>query len=180
MAVSACSTSAIVSVASRTTSCHVTHLSSCRFNFMNILLESVCNLGRVLFALSIGASVATCISTVANLAGGLVSRCLVLQTLFGRPLRRSTTVDLRIFCGMIRSMMTARAHPFLFTIACVATVTSATMVEVLLVASTTRTRVSRGAPNPILIPNATIFWRRCVMMACTVTLRSTSHMWCLR
>ena len=179
MAVSTRSTSAIVSVASRTTACHVTHLSSCRFNFMNILLESVCNLGRVLFALSIGASVATCISTMANLAGRLVCRCLVLQTLFGRSLRRSTTVDLRIFCGMIRSMMTARAHPFLFTIACVATVTSAALVEVLLVAST-RTRVSRSAPSPILIPNATIFWRRCVMMASTVTLRSTSHMWCLR
>ena len=178
MAVPTRSTGTIVSVASRTTSCHVTHLSSCRFNFMNILLESVCNLGRVLFALSIGASVATCISTVANLAGRLMCRCLVLQTLFGRSLRRSTTVDLRIFCGMIRSMMTARARPFLFTMAGVATVASA-LIEVLLVAST-RTRVSRGAPSPILIPNATIFWRRCVMMASTVTLRSTSHMWCLR
>ena len=179
MAVPARSTRAFVSVASRTTSCHVTHLSSCRFDFMNILLESVCNLGRVLFALSVGASVATCISTVADLAGRLVCRCLVLQTLFGRSFRRSTTMDLRIFCGMIRSMMTARACPFLFTMASVATVASA-LVEVLLVASTSGTGISGGAPSPILIPNATIFRRRCVMMARTVTLRSTSHMWCLR
>ena len=84
MAFAPCSTCTIVGVASRATSCHVTHLSGCCFNLMNILLESVSNLCRVLFTLTVGANMTARIACpvrttiVVNLAGRLVYRRLIL------------------------------------------------------------------------------------------------------
>ena len=62
------------------------HLRRCCLNIVNVLLESVSDLGRVLFALTVGTNMSTRISSMANLAGGLVGGCLVVQTLFRRSL----------------------------------------------------------------------------------------------
>ena len=72
-------TGALMGVASlASTPGHVTYLRRCRLNLVDVLLQSVSNFGRMLFTLTIWSNMATCISSMTDLAGGLMNRCLVL------------------------------------------------------------------------------------------------------
>ena len=108
---------------------------------------------------------------MANIAGRLMDWGLVLQTLFGRSLRRS--VDLRIRLLRVISsgiMMVSRAGaPFVLTMAVIAglIVIAATLVQVLLIACAWRRIPRRPA---ILVAKAAILWRGCVVMARPISL----------
>ena len=94
MAIPAGAASAFLSIASR--SRRIGQLCCCSFNFMNILLEGVCNFGRVLFAFTISSDLTAGVPGLGNLIRGLVHWGLIRQTLFGRSLRRATSVNLGV------------------------------------------------------------------------------------
>ena len=84
MAIPAGAASAFLSIASRAR--RIGQLCCRGLNFMNILLESVCNFGRVLFALTVCSDLTARVPSLGNLIRRLVHRGLIRQTLFGRSL----------------------------------------------------------------------------------------------
>ena len=94
MAIPASAARAFLSIASR--SRRIGQLCCRSLNFMNILLEGVCNFGRVLFALTVRSDLAAGVPSLGNLVRGLVHWGLVRQTLFGRSLRRATSMNLGV------------------------------------------------------------------------------------
>ena len=108
---------------------------------------------------------------MADIAGGLVNWRLVLQTLFGRSLRRSVDLLIRLL-GVISGgvMMISRAGAsFVLTMAVIAglIVIHAALVQVLLIAGAWRRIPRRPA---ILVAKAAILWRGCVMVARPISL----------
>lgn len=167
---------------------HVTHLRRCRLNFMNVLFEGVCNLGRVLLALAVWTYMSASISTMTtNLSGWWVCRCLVLQTLFRRSLWRAVHLGIisRIVMIIIWGSMMVAGTTGTFVLSTVARVVCliiakvTALVQMLLIvrcASVPRSSTSRCT---ILVANTTILWCRCIVMAGTISFLATLHMRCL-
>ena len=107
---------------------------------------------------------------IIDLSGGLVNRGLILQTLFGRSLRRSVDLLLRVVRRGIaptRRVVTRSSCPFVLPVACItglihaAIDASTTLIKMLLV---TRGSRSVSLTPAVLIANAAILRRGRIVM----------------
>ena len=143
----------------RTSRC-MRQLSCCSFNLMNVLLQGVSYLGRMLFALT---SIPVCarISSVTNMAARLVHRCLAMKTRFRRSLWR--TLSMHVCILMIRSCtatlivliwVTSRGSRLITMLRTALVV--ATVVQMLMVGGD----FSAGASlaSPILVAEGAVLW----------------------
>ena len=173
--VSASTTGVFVGLASWT-SRHVGHLSRCRLNVVNVLLESVGYLCWVLLALTVGTN---SVSSMADLAGRLMRGCLVMQALFRRSLWRSTciisAVNLRIISS-VTTVVTIWASLCL-ALTRVASLGASTLIEMLLIS---RTGISWSSPRPTVLITDTFIRCCCVMVACSIALGTSCHVRSLR
>lgn len=97
MTVTACPASVLVRVASCVRCSGVRQLRRGRFDIVNVFLESVGNLGRVLLAFACrGSSLVSSCATVAGMTRRLVTGGLVVDARLRRSLRRPLVVVGRV------------------------------------------------------------------------------------